>query len=133
VRYKVTLCAQSLKLLLSLLFILTADGVLLGGSGTTIRDNTQITHITQNNTPRSKKHSTQNYTNNKGHTTRNEYNYNYNKNNYNYNYINNANPKKKKKLAKNHACISKIVLNYAKSSATHLSIKCDHALLGLDL
>jgi hypothetical protein len=24
-------------------------------------------------------------------------------------------------------------LNYAKSSATHLSIKCDHALLGLDL
>jgi hypothetical protein len=36
-----------------LLFILTANGVLPGGSGTTIRHNTQITHITQNNTPHS--------------------------------------------------------------------------------
>jgi hypothetical protein len=35
--------------LLLLLFILTANGFLLGGSGTTVR------HITQNNTPRSNK------------------------------------------------------------------------------
>jgi hypothetical protein len=56
-----------------LLFILTANGFLPGGSGTTIRHNTQITHITQNNTPRS---NTQNYTHNKGHTTHNEYNAN---------------------------------------------------------
>jgi hypothetical protein len=35
-------------------------GFLHGGSDTTIRHNTQITHITQNNTPHSK-HSTQNY------------------------------------------------------------------------
>jgi hypothetical protein len=33
-----------------LLFILTAKGFSPGGSGTTIRHNTQITHITQNNT-----------------------------------------------------------------------------------
>jgi hypothetical protein len=39
----------------------------------------RLTHHTQI------KHSTQNYTNNKGHITHNEYNYNYNKNNYNYN------------------------------------------------
>jgi hypothetical protein len=32
------------------LFILTADRFLSGGSGTTIRHNTQIRHITQNNT-----------------------------------------------------------------------------------
>jgi hypothetical protein len=31
-------------------FILTANGFLPGGSGTTVRHNTQITHITQNNT-----------------------------------------------------------------------------------
>jgi hypothetical protein len=64
-------------------FIYTANGVLPGGSVTTIRHNTQITHITQNNTLHSK-HSTQNYTSNEGHTTQNEYNantiYNYNKN-----------------------------------------------------
>jgi hypothetical protein len=52
------------------LFILTANGFLPGGSGTTIRHNTQITHHTQT------KHSTQNYTINKGHTTHNEYNAN---------------------------------------------------------
>jgi hypothetical protein len=40
-----------LLLLLLLLFILTANGFLSGGSSTTIRHNTQITHITQNNTP----------------------------------------------------------------------------------
>jgi hypothetical protein len=34
----------------------------------------KITHITQNNTPYSQKHSTQSYTNNKGHMTHNEYN-----------------------------------------------------------
>jgi hypothetical protein len=59
-----------------LLFILTASGFSSGCSGTTIRHNTQITHITQNNTPDSTKHSTQNYTNNKGHATYNEYNAN---------------------------------------------------------
>jgi hypothetical protein len=37
------------------LFILTANGFLPGGSGTTIRHNTQIIHITRNNTPRSNK------------------------------------------------------------------------------
>jgi hypothetical protein len=37
------------------LFILTANGVLPGGSGTVIRYNTQIAHITQNNTPHSNK------------------------------------------------------------------------------
>jgi hypothetical protein len=36
--------------LLLLLFILTARGFLPGGSGSTIRHNTQITHIPQNNT-----------------------------------------------------------------------------------
>jgi hypothetical protein len=51
-------CAVFIIVLL-LLFILTANGFLPGGSGT-IRHNTQITHITQN----------------------------YNKYNYNYNYIN---------------------------------------------
>jgi hypothetical protein len=40
---------------LLLLFILIANWFLSGGSGTTIRHNTQITHITQNNTPRSNK------------------------------------------------------------------------------
>jgi hypothetical protein len=35
------------------LFIFTANGVLPGGSGNTIGHNTQITHTTQNNTPRS--------------------------------------------------------------------------------
>jgi hypothetical protein len=38
-----------------LLFMLTANGFLPGGSGTTIRHSTQITHITQNNTLRSNK------------------------------------------------------------------------------
>jgi hypothetical protein len=47
-----------------LLFIVTANGFLPGGSGTTIRHNTQITHITQN------------YRNNKGHTTHTECNAN---------------------------------------------------------
>jgi hypothetical protein len=52
------------------LFTLTANGFLLGGSGTTIRHNTQITHHAQT------KHITQNYTNNEGRTTHNEYNVN---------------------------------------------------------
>jgi hypothetical protein len=39
-----------LLLLLLLLLILTANGVLPGSSGNTISHNTQITHITQNNT-----------------------------------------------------------------------------------
>jgi hypothetical protein len=37
-----------------------------------------ITHTTQNNTPHSKKHTTQNCKNNKGHTAHNKYNYNTN-------------------------------------------------------
>jgi hypothetical protein len=41
-----------------------------GGNGTTIRHNTRITHHAQT------KHNIQNYTNNKGHTTHNEYNAN---------------------------------------------------------
>jgi hypothetical protein len=57
-----------LLLLLLLLFNETANGFLPGGTDTTIRHNTQITHITQNNTPHSK-HSTRNYTSSKGHTT----------------------------------------------------------------
>jgi hypothetical protein len=36
-------------------YYLTANGFSPGGSGTTIRHNTQITHITQNNTPHSNK------------------------------------------------------------------------------
>jgi hypothetical protein len=36
-----------------IIIILTANGFSPGGSGTTIRRNTQITHITQNNTPHS--------------------------------------------------------------------------------
>jgi hypothetical protein len=40
------------------------------------KDNTQITHITQKNTPHANKHRTQNYTNHKGHTTHTEYNAN---------------------------------------------------------
>jgi hypothetical protein len=38
-----------------IIIILTANGFLPGGSGITIRRNTQITHITQNNTPHSNK------------------------------------------------------------------------------
>jgi hypothetical protein len=38
-----------------LLLILTANAFLLRGSGTTIRHNTQVIHITENNTPRSNK------------------------------------------------------------------------------
>jgi hypothetical protein len=60
-----------------ILFIfLIANGFLPGGSGTTIRHIAQITHIAQNNTPPSNKHVTQNYKNNEGHTTHNEYNAN---------------------------------------------------------
>jgi hypothetical protein len=55
---------------LLLLFILTTNGFLPGDSGTTVRHNTQITHHAQT------KRSTQNYTNNKGHATHNEYNAN---------------------------------------------------------
>jgi hypothetical protein len=59
------------------LFILTANGFLHSGSGTTIRYNTQITLITQNITHHAQtKHSTQNYTHNRGHTTHNEHNVN---------------------------------------------------------
>jgi hypothetical protein len=47
--------SYSLLLLLLLLFILTANGFLSGGSCITIRYNTQITHITQDNTSRSNK------------------------------------------------------------------------------
>jgi hypothetical protein len=47
----------------------------MGGIDAKIRHNTQITHITQNNTLHSKL-SIQYYANNKGHTTQNEYNAN---------------------------------------------------------
>jgi hypothetical protein len=46
-------------IIIIILFIQTKNGFLPGGSGTTIRLNTQITNHTQT------KHSTQNYTNNK--------------------------------------------------------------------
>jgi hypothetical protein len=52
---------------LLLLFILTANGVLPSGSGTTIGHNTRISHKITHHTQA--KHGTQNYTNNKGHTT----------------------------------------------------------------
>jgi hypothetical protein len=58
--------------LLLLIFILTDNGFSLGGSGTTITYNTQITRITQNNTPRSDKTHHTNLHNHKGHTTHNE-------------------------------------------------------------
>jgi hypothetical protein len=58
------------------LFTLTANGVLPGGSGTTIRHNIQITHNTQITHHPQTKHITQNYTNNEGHTTHDEYNAN---------------------------------------------------------
>jgi hypothetical protein len=45
------------EILLLLLFILTANGILPGGSGTTIRHSTQIIHIAQNNTPHRKQNT----------------------------------------------------------------------------
>jgi hypothetical protein len=42
-------------IIIIIIIILTADGFLPGGSDTTIRHNTQITHITQNNTTHSNK------------------------------------------------------------------------------
>jgi hypothetical protein len=59
-------------LLLLLLFISIVNGFLPGGSGTKIRYNTQIKHTTKIPNLAETKHSTQNYTNTKGHTTRNE-------------------------------------------------------------
>jgi hypothetical protein len=52
-----------------IVIITTANGLLSCGSGTAIRRTTEITHH-QSNHPETK-HSTQNYTNNKGHTTHN--------------------------------------------------------------
>jgi hypothetical protein len=58
------------------LFILTVNGVLPGGSGTTIRHNT-LTHTSHKITHHAQtKHSAQNYTNNRGHATHNECNAN---------------------------------------------------------
>jgi hypothetical protein len=59
---------------------LTANGFLPGGSGTTIRHNTQITHITQNNTTikRNTAHKTTHTINDTLHRM--------NTNNHNYNY-----------------------------------------------
>jgi hypothetical protein len=54
--------------LLLLLFILTANGFLPGGSGYTIRHNKLITHITQNNTTIKRNTTHKNNTHNKGHT-----------------------------------------------------------------
>jgi sensor histidine kinase regulating citrate/malate metabolism len=41
------------KIIISIIIILTGNGFVSGGSVTTVRHNTQITHITQNNTPHS--------------------------------------------------------------------------------
>jgi hypothetical protein len=60
--------ASEKNIIIIYLFILTANGFLPSGSGTTIRHNTQITsHKTTHHSQT--KHSTQNYTNNKGHYT----------------------------------------------------------------
>jgi hypothetical protein len=50
-----------------ILFILTANVFVPGGTGTTIRHNTQKTHITQNNPPHSNKTQHTKLKNNKGH------------------------------------------------------------------
>jgi hypothetical protein len=65
-----------------LLFILTANGFLPGGSGNTIRQNKEITHITQNNATikRNTAHKTT-------HTIKDTL-HRMNTNNHNYNYIN---------------------------------------------
>jgi hypothetical protein len=55
-------------------FILTAKGFLRGGSETTIRHTTQRIHISKITHRAETKHSTQNYTNNRGHTAHSEYN-----------------------------------------------------------
>jgi hypothetical protein len=72
---------KSVELIL-LLFILTANGFLPGGSGNAIRHNKQITHITQNNTTiiRNTAHKTT-------HTIKDTL-YRMNASNHNYNYIN---------------------------------------------
>jgi hypothetical protein len=62
-------------IIIIIIIILTANRFLPGGSGTTIRHNTQhtshkITHHAQT------KYSTKSYTNNKGHTTHKDYNAN---------------------------------------------------------
>jgi hypothetical protein len=63
---------MTIYLLLLLLFNWTANGILR--SGTTVRHNTQI-HISHKITHHAQtKHSTQKYTNNKGHITHNAYN-----------------------------------------------------------
>jgi hypothetical protein len=60
-----------------IIIYLNFNGFLPGGIGTTIRQNTQITHITHKKSHYTQtKHNTQNYTNNKGHITYNEYNAN---------------------------------------------------------
>jgi hypothetical protein len=46
---------QSIVIIIIIIIIYTANRVLPGGSGTTIRHNTQITQITQNNTQHSNK------------------------------------------------------------------------------
>jgi hypothetical protein len=60
------------QFIILLLFIITANGFSLGGSDTTIEHNKQITHFTQNNTT-IKRNTAHKTTNNKGHTTQNEY------------------------------------------------------------
>jgi hypothetical protein len=70
------------KQLQILLFILTANGFLPGGSGTTIRHNSQITHITQNNT------TIKRITAHKTTRTVKDTLHRMNTNNHNYNYIN---------------------------------------------
>jgi hypothetical protein len=45
-----THCTRTHIIIIIIIIIMTANGFLLGDSRTTIRQNTQITHITQNNT-----------------------------------------------------------------------------------
>jgi hypothetical protein len=46
----IIISSSSISIIIIYIFILTANGFLPGGSGTTVRHNTQIPHITQNNT-----------------------------------------------------------------------------------
>jgi hypothetical protein len=50
-----TIVSGIIIIIIILLFLLTVNGFLPGGNGTTIRHNKQVIHIAQNNTPRSNK------------------------------------------------------------------------------
>jgi hypothetical protein len=72
------LTAKIHKIRVCIIFILTANGFLPGGSGNTMRHNKQLTHITQNNTTIKSKHKTT-------HTIKDTL-HRMNTNNHNYNY-----------------------------------------------